>query len=84
MDETDSTIRLDQMPRAAIGRIVGLTGAPALKRRFLGMGILPGELVEIDRFAPLGDPMSIKTRGATIALRKDEARHILIAPEARR
>ena len=42
------------------------------------MGVTPGELVEIVRYAPLGDPIEIKIRGYFLSLRKQEAERIKI------
>lgn len=48
--------------------------------RLLEMGLLVGTLVELVRFAPLGDPMEIKVRGYHLTLRKSEAEQILVRP----
>ena len=36
-------------------------------------GMMPGAEVEVRRVAPLGDPMKIQLRGASVSLRKQEA-----------
>lgn len=46
--------------------------------QLMEMGILPGEYVEVDRIAPLGDPMSINVRGSLLSIRRDEASTVLV------
>ena len=47
--------------------------------QLMEMGILPGEYVEVDRIAPLGDPMSINVRGALLSLRREEAAAVIVS-----
>lgn len=42
------------------------------------MGILPDTIVEVEKAAPLGDPIRIKIEGHSIALRKDEAQYVIV------
>jgi ferrous iron transport protein A len=51
---------------------------PANRPRLMEMGLLPGTLVELVRFAPLGDPVEIKIRGYNLTLRKAEAEQIMV------
>jgi len=54
-------------------------GVPAIsKPRLMEMGMLVGTLVELVRFAPLGDPVEIKVRGYHLTLRKHEADLIFV------
>ncbi|WP_129718232.1 FeoA family protein [Pedobacter sp. SYP-B3415] len=46
--------------------------------KLMEMGCLPGEIVEVERFAPLGDPIAIRVAGYQLCLRKSEAAVILI------
>ena len=50
----------------------------AYRKRLLAMGLTPGTLFSITRFAPLGDPIEIKLRGFSLTLRKAEAASLLI------
>ena len=55
---------------------------PAENRgRLLEMGLLVGTLVELIRFAPLGDPVEIKVRGYHLTLRRNEAEQIWVCPK---
>lgn len=50
------------------------------RARLLEMGLLVGTIVEIVRFAPLGDPIELKVRGYHLSLRRHEADQILVTP----
>ena len=55
------------------GRVVAVDIADSNKGRILEMGVTIGTTIEVVRFAPLGDPMELKVRGAHISLRKADA-----------
>lgn len=50
-----------------------------IKLKLLEMGCLPGELIFIERVAPLGDPLAIAVAGSVISIRRDEADCVLVA-----
>ena len=54
------------------GTVRGFLG-DTFPSRLLEMGLLPGTLVEVIRFAPLGDPIDLKVRGYHLSIRKIEA-----------
>lgn len=54
-------------------KIVRISGSGPIRRRLLEMGVMPGCEVEMERYAPLGDPMEIKLKGYHLSLRKEEA-----------
>ncbi len=41
--------------------------------KFMEMGCTPGEIVLMDSYAPLGDPIAIMISGYKLSLRKSEA-----------
>ena len=47
--------------------------------KLLEMGCTPGEIVKLDRIAPLGDPIAISVSGYLLSLRKDEACTIMVS-----
>lgn len=51
----------------------------AERRRMLDLGILPGTLITAELNSPSGDPTAYRIRGAMIALRDNQARHIKIS-----
>ena len=46
--------------------------------KLMEMGCLPGEVIRVEKIAPLGDPISIKVSGYTLSLRLNEAETILV------
>ena len=69
----------DLSPNQA-GRIRSILGADGLSQRLAEMGFTLGQMVRVVRFAPLGDPMQIHIRGFNLALRRNEARRIVLDP----
>lgn len=54
--------------------VIGLKeGDTPIAQRLLEMGFVEGTGIEVLGFAPLGDPMRVKIRDCTVALRKSEA-----------
>ena len=48
--------------------------------KLLEMGCTPGEIVKLDRIAPMGDPIAIFVSGYLLSLRKEEASTVLVSP----
>ena len=46
--------------------------------KLMEMGCLPGESVQVDRVAPLGDPIAVTISGYQLSLRKKEAATIIL------
>jgi ferrous iron transport protein A len=63
-----------------VGYISSISGFDGLTQRLSELGFTPGQSVQVVRFAPLGDPMQIRIRGFNIALRRNEARRIVLDP----
>jgi ferrous iron transport protein A len=64
---------LDQLPLGQSAKILKLTGAPAVRRRLMEMGITPAATVQAIRWAPMGDPLDVLIRGYHLSLRREEA-----------
>jgi ferrous iron transport protein A len=47
--------------------------------KLLEMGCTPGEVVKLDRIAPMGDPIAITVSGYWLSLRKAEASTVLVS-----
>jgi ferrous iron transport protein A len=71
---------LDAIAPGGSARIARLEGDPAIARRLMELGLVPGTVVEVVRRAPLGDPLELAVRGVHLSLRRSEARFILVAP----
>jgi DtxR family Mn-dependent transcriptional regulator len=44
-----------------------------LRKRIMEMGLVPGAIIEMQRLAPLGDPLEVAMKGYHLSLRKEEA-----------
>ncbi len=60
------------------GRVVKVGGGGGIHRRLLDMGLVSGSDVEVERVAPLGDPIEIRIKGYHLSLRKEEAINIQV------
>jgi Fe2+ transport system protein FeoA len=60
------------------GRIKTITGNGSIRRRIVDMGLVPGTDLIMERYAPLGDPVEIKSQGFHLSLRKEEADTIIL------
>ncbi|MFH1863117.1 MAG: FeoA family protein [bacterium] len=58
-----------------------LLGGGPIRRRLLEMGMTPGSLLRIVKYAPLKDPIECEIKGYHIALRVAEARRIIVIPK---
>jgi DtxR family Mn-dependent transcriptional regulator len=58
-----------------------MTGRGTVTKRLAEMGIGKGALIEIERVAPLGDPVDVKVKGYHLSLRKEEAANIFVRLE---
>ncbi len=67
-----AALKLKKLLPGEKAKILKISGRSALNKRILDMGVTPGAVVEIERIAPLGDPIDIKVRGYHLSLRKEE------------
>jgi len=47
-----------------------------IRRRLMDMGVIPGELIKVEKIAPMGDPIEVSVKGYNLSLRKGEAKGI--------
>jgi Fe2+ transport system protein FeoA len=69
---------LNELKRGEKGKIVKISGKGSVHRRLLDMGLISGSDIEMQRVAPLGDPIEIKVKGYNLSLRKEEAASIQV------
>ena len=69
---------LADMEEGKNARIIKVGGTGAIKRRLLDMGIGRGEILKVERYAPLKDPIQINIKGYSLALRVSEGRLIKV------
>lgn len=76
-----SSVPLSTQAPGFRGVIKRVAGRGRVRRRMTDMGVTAGTEVEIERVAPLGDPVEVKVKGYHLSLRKEEAANIYVAPE---
>lgn len=72
-------ISLDKLHPRQKGTIQKIAGKGEVHQRLLDMGVVRGTPVEVERTAPLGDPIEVTIKGYHLSLRKNEAANILVA-----
>lgn len=60
------------------GIIALVKGKGPVKRRLMDMGVIRGSEIQVEKIAPLGDPIEVKIKGYSLTLRKQDAENILI------
>jgi len=60
------------------GRVVKVGGKGSGRRRIIDMGVVSGAEIEMERVAPLGDPIEVKVKGYHLSLRKEDAANIYV------
>ena len=77
--EFTMTICLKNLVPGDAGKVIGFVkSGRAYRKKLLAMGLTPGTVFSITRFAPMGDPVEIKLRGFSLTLRKDEAEVLIV------
>lgn len=71
-------LRLRDMKPGQKGKVTAIGPNSAALRRMVEMGVTKGALVQLERIAPLGDPIEIKVMGYHLSLRREEADGIRI------
>ena len=74
-----STITLDALRVGQWGEVAEVLTEPAMRRRLLDLGLVPGTAVSCTAVSPAGDPAAYLIRGAVIALRRRDARGVRLA-----
>ena len=60
------------------GKVVTVEGNGISRQHLLDMGIIPGTIVKLVKFAPMGDPMEVMLHGYSLTLRLAEAEKISV------
>lgn len=71
--EEIENITLTNLPIGQEGRVTAVNGTGRVTRRLLEMGVIPGVAIQVVKSAPFGDPIEIRVRGYSLAMRKSEA-----------
>ena len=72
-------MRLSECQIGKSVQILSVNGDGALRQHFLDMGLIPGALVTVVKYAPMGDPIEVKVHGYELSLRLDDAENIVVS-----
>ncbi len=75
-----STRRLSDCRPGSGGEILDVDATGPLAQRLQELGLVRGTEVTVVRVAPLGDPIEIRVDASRLAIRKSEARQVLLVP----
>jgi len=78
---TGEGVPLSAVPLYVTCRICRLALKDQARRRLLHIGFAPGAQVTPIRRSPAGDPTAYSVRGAMVALRREQADEIIVAPD---
>lgn len=74
------TVPLSDLKPGQQAAVVKVAGNGPVRRRYLEMGFVKGEIVKVERVAPLGDPVQYQVKGYHLSLRRADASQILVQP----
>lgn len=78
----EESASLAELRPGSSGRVLRIDGRGELRQRLIEMGLLPDQLLTVERTGPRGDPLWIRLAGFQLALRKSEAKLVLVSRTA--
>jgi Fe2+ transport system protein FeoA len=73
MSTAENIMTLTDLPLRKNARVTAVNGTGGITRRLMEMGVIPGVAVEVIKTAPFGDPIEVRVRGYSLAMRRSEA-----------
>lgn len=73
-----NTSTLDELLTGALATVRQVGGGGAFRRRLLEIGLVPGTVVERVGGTAFGDPVRFRCRDAIVALRRVDARCVVV------
>jgi len=70
---TTDHMSLTDLPIGKDARVTAVVGNSGITRRLMEMGVVPGVEVRVIKTAPFGDPIEVRLRGYSLAMRRTEA-----------
>lgn len=70
---------LADMKKASKCRVLAAAADhPEIQSRLYALGLYPGVVIDVLRFAPMGDPVQVRVGGTLLSIRKQEAELISV------
>ena len=76
---SQTTTNLAALVVGDVATIEHVGGERAFRRRLMELGLVPGTRVELVGVAPLGDPLELLVRGASLSIRRADAAEVRVA-----
>lgn len=70
--------RLSDLEPGQKAKVVAVGGSEHFRVRLMELGLTAGEIIELDKLAPLQDPMELIIRNYHLSLRREDADKIAI------
>ena len=74
----NKTVKLSDLKVRTKAKILKIADIGVLKSKLLGLGFVKGEIVKIEKVAPLGSPIDVLIKNTHISLRKEEAEKVIV------
>ena len=71
-------MKLTELKIGQKAKIVSINTKGLIRRRLMDMGVIAGTVIEVEKVAPLGDPIDIVIKNYHLSLRKTEAETIIV------
>ena len=72
-------MRLPEVEIGSTASVLAVHGKSAVTKRLMEMGVVPGVSIRVVKWAPFGDPIEIRLRGYSLAVRRNEAEAVEVA-----
>lgn len=80
MKNDDYILPLTDIKVGTVCRVVQVNSKGAVRQRMLSLGLVPGIVLQVVRYAPMGDPIEIRIKRFLMSVRKDEAKDVMVIP----
>ena len=74
------SVSLEDLQVGDTARVIGFREESGYAQQLMRLGLIPGTEIEVQRVAPLGDPIEIRFRGFSLVLRPAEAQSLILNP----
>lgn len=77
--KTEGKLTLTDLPHGTDARVKSVQGSSRVAKRLMELGVIPGVELHVVKSAPFGDPIEVRLRGYSLAMRRSEADAIEVA-----
>lgn len=71
-----TNVTLNQLEVGRSASVVAVRGGGVVSKRLMEMGMVPGTAVKVVKAAPFDDPIEVRVRGYSLAVRRNEAESV--------